>query len=302
MKKKNMDLQLFAEDAASTGTTGTAVNPPATETAVNPPATEAAEVPGGDGQAAPEEGQEESFEDLIKTKYKKDFDSRVQAIVKSRVKDARKNAKQMEERMGKMQPVMELFGRKYGISTENLTDEAIEQIAGRILEDNSFYEDEAMQRGLDVETYKAMQRMERENAALKKFQQDTQANQETQRKFGEIARQAEDLKSLYPEFDLQQEMENPEFQRLTWGAGVPLQTAYEVIHRDELLPAAMQYTAQRTAEKISNSIQSGIKRPAEGGISDQSASLTGGKRPRDWSKEEREAIRNRVRSGERVVF
>lgn len=285
MKEKTLNLQLFAEDEGMAET-----NPPATDTA------DSAEMQ--NQTATGNETTEPSFDELISGKYKKDFDNRVQGIIKKRFKDN----KQLEARAKEMDPVIELFGRKYGINTDNMTDEQRKQIIGKIMEDDSFYEDEAIRRGMDVDTLKTLQKTERENVELRRFRDNTVANMENQRKFEQLHREAEELAEIYPGFDLDAEMENPEFERLTWRAGVPLRTAYEVIHHNEILPAAMQYTAQRTAEQISNSIQSGASRPQEGGMSEQSASLSNGKSPKDWTKEEREAIKNRVRSGERVVL
>lgn len=280
-----MNLQLLAEEASTGAEAGAmAVDQPATgttEQAVDQPAT-------GEGQ--------KSFDELIKTTYKSDFDKAVKGILNKRLKGAKSN----ENRVKTIQPVMEMFARKYGIDARELNDETFNAITSRIMEDNSFYEEEALNMGMDVETLKNLRKTERENEELKRFRQEVEQNQENQRRFMAINQEAEALRATYPNFDLDAEMENPEFQRLAWNAGVPLKTAYEVIHHDEILPTAMQYTAQRTAEQISNSIQSGMRRPQEGGMSNRSASVLEGKSPRNWSKEELKSIRERVRNGERI--
>lgn len=292
MKNREINLQLFAEPAGSTGAeaAGTAESQLAT-------GTQSAEVSGeGDGQVATGTAeQRKSFEELIAGDYKDDFQKKMQGIVKSRIKDN----KSIEARMNKVTPLLDMFAKRYGIDSSDMTDEVLEQIIERTLDDNAFYEDEALKKGIDVDVYKALQKTERENAVLRRFQENVIQTQESQQKFLAINREAEELKKLYPGFDLDIEMANKEFQRLAWDAGVPLQTVYEVIHKDEIMAAGMKTVAQKTAEKISASIQAGTYRPTEGAISEQSATLSG---PKKFSKEELEDIRQRVRTGERVVL
>ena len=49
---------------------------------------------------------------------------------------------------------------------------------------------------------------------------------------------------------------------------------YDSIHHKEIMSAGMQVTAQQTAQKISNAIQAGARRPDENGTTGQSASVT----------------------------
>lgn len=287
-------LQLFAEgESPAAGTE--AVNQPATGTA------DAQGTPTGEtgSEDQPATGETEpTFEELIKGKYKKEYNDSVKNAVGKRLK----NQKQMEARMGIVQPVIDLFGSRYGMDTANLSDQDLEALVGMALEDNSFYEDEALRRGMDVETYKALSRTEQENARLREFKRNMEAKEANRDRIMRIQSEAEALRQVYPDFDLDAEMENPEFQRLVWGSGVPVQAAYEVIHRDQILAQGMQYATQQTREQIANHIQAGMNRPQEGGLSQQSPSLSRPGGPKTWTKEEREAIKNRVRNGERVVL
>lgn len=287
-------LQLFAEgEAPAAGTE--AVSQPATGTAAAEG--EPTGTPGSGNQPATGEA-EPTFEELINGKYKREYT----ASVKNAVSERLKNQKQMEARMGIVQPVIDLFGSRYGVDTANLSDQELETLIGKVLEDNSLYEDEALKRGMDVETYKALSRTERENARLREYKRQTEANEANRNKFMRLQSDAQALKQVYPDFDLDAEMENPMFERLVWGSGVPMQTAYEVVHRDQILAQGMQYATQQTREQISNNIQAGMNRPQEGGLSRQSSSLSQPGGPKTWTKEEREAIKNRVKSGERVVL
>lgn len=237
---------------------------------------------------------EESFDDLIKGKYKKEYGERVQSVIRERF---RANAEQ-EAKMQKLQPVLEMLGQKYDVDP---TD--IDRLAAVVSDDDSLYEDEALERGMSVESLKAIKAMERENTRLKALEQRTLEEQRNRAHFNKIAQQADQVKQIYPDFDLQTELQNPQFLRLTSPqVDVDVRTAYEIIHKDQLMGAGMQYAVQRTAQQMSNAIRSNGTRPRENGLSGR----TGGKPvktdPRTLSKEDRAEIRRRVAAGEKIVF
>lgn len=77
-------------------------------------------------------------------------------------------------------------------------------------------------------------------------------------------REGEQLRQLYPDFDLRREMSNPQFSRLLQSR-VDMQTAYEIVHKDELIPAAMAYAARTVERKLAQNLQSTAARPRENG-------------------------------------
>lgn len=296
MFRKKLNLQLFAEagtagaegasSADSQLATGTTDSQLVTGTADNN------QLATGEGA----QGQKATFEELINGDYKKDFEAKTKEIMKQRFK----HNEQMQARMDMVNPVMELFARKYGIDATEMSDDVLKQITDKIMGDDAFYEEEAMAKGLDASTVRAMHQQERETAELRKFKEDTLRNQESEKRFRAMYQEAEVVKQTYPGFNLDAELQNKAFQRLVWGAGVPLKTAYEVMHHDEIMAAGMQVTAKRTAQQISNDIQAGTYRPAEGAISGQSAALSTGNKT--LSAKEREDIKARARAGERIVL
>lgn len=82
------------------------------------------------------------------------------------------------------------------------------------------------------------------------------------------------IKELYPDFDLRNELRSsPLFSRLVL-SGAPLQAAYEIVHKDEILSGAMAYTADRVREQVVKNIETKGRRPLENGISSESAVMT----------------------------
>jgi hypothetical protein len=131
--------------------------------------------------------------------------------------------------------------------------------------------------------------------------QQAQAQEDANREaFEKIFQEGEKLKELYPSFELDAELSNPAFGRLL-SNGIDVKTAFEVIHKDEILAGGMEYAVKTTKEKISKSIQSGT-RPQENGLSSQSATSPG---DIDLSKLTLAQIRDftaRAQAGERITF
>lgn len=284
-----LDLQCFAEgESAAMAENGV----PESATAENP-------VPEGTAgeQAAPAGEQTESFEELIKGKYKKDFDTQVQKILSSRFK----NQKDHQAILDRMRPAMELMAQRYGLVPDEKKGLDYEALYQKLVDDNSMYEEEAFKRGMQVEDLKRMKQLEIENARLQRSASDAAKEAESRKAYDSLVRAGEELKAVYPDFDLHTEMQNPAFGRLV-AVGVPLRTVYEVVHKDEILSGGMQYAVQKTQEKISKSIQSGLTRPKENGSSSQASAEIGSLDPSKLTRKDFAQIKARAERGERITF
>jgi hypothetical protein len=157
-------------------------------------------------------------------------------------------------------PLMELLAGKYGVDAGDLS--ALLKAAE---EDESYYEEEAAQKGLSVQQLKDFKRMERENAQLKAAAEERQRVEQANQVQARWMQEAEALKGIYPKFDFEAEAQNPAFARLLRN-GVDVRTAYEVAHHDEIISGAMQFTAQKVQQKTVNDIRARGMRPDEGGL------------------------------------
>lgn len=235
-----------------------------------------------------------NFDDLIKGEYKADFDARVQEIIRRRF--GQNN--ELEEKLNALNPLLEGLGKLHNVDP---TD--IQQLTNLVLDDDSLYEDEAMERGMSVEALKAVKQMERENETLRQREQQSIAETRMREHFDKLAKQADAAKEFYPGLDLMAEMQNPTFARLTApGVGVDVRTAYEVVHRDQLRGAEMQYAAQKSAERMANAVRANGMRPVENGMNSQQTASPVKTDPRTLTKADRAEIRRRVANGEKIVF
>lgn len=200
-----------------------------------------------------------SFDELVKGDYKEDFGKAVSAIVQDRLK----HTKQAAETLEKLTPALEALLQKYGLKEGDY-----EGLVAKITDDDALYEDEALQRGIPVDTLKQMKKLEADKAQLQRMQAERMQEAQVQKHFQNLVTQGDALRQIYPGFDLNTELQNPRFFELTKpGVGVDVRTAYEVVHRDEIIGGAMQYTAQQTAQKLSSAMASGANRPSENGLS-----------------------------------
>ena len=222
-----------------------------------------------------------------------EYNKQMQAVVQSRLR----SAKGAEETLGKMAPAMELLARKHGQDPANIDYDAL---AKAISDDDDYYEDKALEMGVSVETAKRIDQQERETARQQREEARTLEEQKFQNHIMKLEQQGEALKQVFPNFDLRTELRNPAFARMTSpNVGISVEDAYYAIHRNEIQKASMQVTAQKVKQKVSNSIQSGIRRPNENGTSGQAPSVTTFDYARA-SREQREALKKRIRSGEKI--
>ena len=106
--------------------------------------------------------------------------------------------------------------------------------------------------------------------------------------YRDLLARAEAVKTRYPDFDLDRELENPQFARLLNG-GVEPRTAYEVVHHEELTGRAA-----RLAENAA--------RPQENGLGSGSLAAVTKPDPKSLTRAERKLLRRRAARGEEIVW
>lgn len=237
------------------------------------------------------EDRRKAFRDLVRGEYKDLYDEEVQKIVKRRIKEA----KQLEEKVGQTQPVIDLLAQKYQID-----DKDPSKIFKAIEDDDVYWAEDAEEAGMTVEQYKKFKKLERENSKLLDEEKSRLGKEFADRQMQEWRQQANALKQIYPSFDLEMEAQNPQFLSMIQ-AFVPIQHAYEVIHLDEIKAAERQMTARATEQQVTANVRARGARPAENGTASQ-----GGFTIKDdvskLSKKDRAEIIRRAQRGEKISF
>lgn len=296
MPNKLLNLQLFAEDGGvDMAGSGELANPTTENSVSDGVATEGT----GEQVVTVENNQTETFESLIAGKYKKDYEKSLKSAMQKRFK----NQKDLQGKIDRIDPIVRMMAQRYNIQPGADGSISIDDLQNAITNDNSMYEQEAFQRGMSVEDLKQIKKLEMENAHLKAMN----ARTAEQREWDALVAQADEVRQTYPEFDMDAEMQNPQFGRLLatmQKSGFPnaVRTAYEAVHREEIMGGAMKYAVEQTERKISNSIQSGMRRPSENGITQQSAANVGTVDPSKLTKNQIEELKKRAERGERITF
>jgi hypothetical protein len=281
-----LNLQLFAEGGdggtGSEGATGENGTAAVSQTSITD----------ADGTTATNIDREAEFEKLIKGEYKDLYDARMQDTIKNRLKGQKETVEKYEA----LAPTLETLAKKYGVDASDISalNKAIE-------EDDAYYEEEALEKGVTVEQLKEFKKMERENAELKKLRDENDAKKAAEQKVAGWMKESEQVKAIYPQFDLRSEMQNSKFIDLLQVPGVDVRTAYELTHKDEIIAGAMQFTAKTVEKKIADKIAANGARPTENGLNSQSASITKSD-VSQLSKADILDIQRRVARGEKISF
>lgn len=197
------------------------------------------------------------FDQLIKSEYKDEFAKKTQKIIDQRFKET----KQLQERQDKMKPMLDLLAGKYGVKSDD-----IDGLVKAINDDDSLIESMAMEAGMTVEQYRYTESLRRENAELKRAEEERKRVEEGNRFYKTMLDQSEQVKALYPQFDLEAELQNSTFMEAMRVPGVSVRTAYELAHRDEIIAPAMAMAAQKATEAVTSSIKARGMRPTENGL------------------------------------
>lgn len=238
-----------------------------------------------------QEPSKPTFEELIEGDYKEDFSKKMQSIVQGRIQ----NIKGSEENLKALEPILSHMADKYGV--DDVTD--IPALVEAFENDDSLYEEEAEERGVEVSTLKEIKRLERQNAEFARQMEQREKDVENAKAWEGILQQSEQVKDIYPNFDIEKEMQNDDFAHLV-AVNVPVKTAFEVIHHDELQALSAKAIADQTARKVADSVKANKKRTGEG--QGNGTPVVVKKDPKSWTDEERDDVYDRVMNGEKIYL
>jgi hypothetical protein len=235
------------------------------------------------------EERRKAYNDLINGEYKDLDQERFQQVFDRRFKQV----KGMEADLAAQKPILDKLMARYGVQDVAELDKAL-------TEDTEYWERVAEEKGMTVEQYHAMQKLERENEELRAIRQRQIGQQQFQQQIDKWYQEAEAVKELYPSFDFKTEAQNPEFLSLL-RSGNTVEHAYKVLHFDELTQNAARVAAQTADAQAQARIKQKASRPSENGTSSQSAAIVRND-VSTLTRKERAEIARRVQRGDRITF
>lgn len=230
-----------------------------------------------------------AFQDLINGEYKDLYTEATQGIINKRFKET----KTLQEALDKQQGLIDTLAARYGVSD-------VDSITKAVNDDTAFWAEAAEAKGMTVEQYKELNRLQRENAALLQKQNQQAVDAKVRAQMDQWSQEEQQMQSKYPNFSLSAEMENPEFLNLL-KARIPMEHAYRLLHMDELMNNAVATAAADTEKAVVSTIRARGNRPVENGTSAQSAFQVKAD-PSKWSKADRREVAKRVGRGETITL
>ena len=175
----------------------------------------------------------EQFRNLIDGEFKDEFTKRMQSIIDKRFKET----KLLETEKESLSPLLSHLYKQH-----NIEDGDLSALNEAIIKDKG-------------------------NSEREQLEAFNKANMEV----SEWLKQSEQLKQVYPSFDFREEVKGNDTFITLLKAGIPVKTAYEVIHKDEIIGGAMEYTAQKVSEHVVKGLEAKASRPQENGLGAKSA-------------------------------
>lgn len=208
------------------------------------------------------------FADLIKSdEYKEEH----KAYMDKTISDRLKKYKGLEEQSGQMKDTLAKVAVKYGIDPE--AEDFLEQISKSVSDDDAYLESYAIEHDLSTEEARKSLDMQRRLKSLeeeKRMREEQEAQNEQIRL---LMASAEKTKAVYPDFNLDVEMQNERFRNICAVTQGDTMAAYQAVHFAELSQKQGLAVAQQAQQQVVNSVAANKSRPIENGLSSQATAI-----------------------------
>lgn len=298
----DMDLATFDGGAAAgeggngSATGGSQAGSAVTQQSETGGASEDAEKKGSDAGSGQQQAKTETREErvarykaMVSGEFKDLYTADTQRIIDQRFKETRG----LQESLDAQRPVMDFLMSKY-----QATDP--QGLMAAIQADDSLWQAMADSAGKTVEQFKAEWLSERQREAMQAELKRSQQELFFRRQMGIWEGEARELKEVYPDFDLEAEVQDKDFLSLL-RSGVPMRLAYEVKHMNDIVTTAKKTAADEREKAVTEAIRARGERPAENGASTQNG-VTTGVDVSKLTREQRAEIAKRAARGETITF
>ena len=188
------------------------------------------------------------------------------------IQDRFKRNKDLEEVNSKMADALSMVADKYGIDPSS--EGYLDNLTNAIKDDNSYVESYAMDHDMSPEEARKSLDMQRK---ISRYEAEKRAEEQRQAQNYQMQRlmaSAEKTKELYPDFDLDMEMQNEEFRIICAATQGDTTKAYRSVHGDEIFQKMAKDITEKANQQIANTVAANRSRPVEGGLSSQAAMIT----------------------------
>lgn len=215
-----------------------------------------------------------------------EYNKAMQRTVNGRLREA----KGAQEALQTLSPALDMLCKKYGMDLQNIDHKAL---AEAIQGDESLFSERALNEGVDNSTARKLAMAEMVQEQQQRTQNQTMREQLLAQHRQKLEQQVPKMKEMFPNFDLDTELQNPTFARLTGPGNVlNLEQAYRAVHYEEIAAAQAEVVAKQVREQMSRTIQANGRRPVEAGAA--GAPSVTSINWRNASREQRAALKQRI--------
>lgn len=237
------------------------------------------------------EERQRRYRELVGGEFKDLYDEDTKRLVSRSAREAAA----LREQADRAQPILDMLLDRYKIG-----DGDMNKLLAAVESDSAYWSQAAEEAGMSVEQFKRFQQLQRQNAELLRQQRERMGRDRADAQIRAWNDQAEQLKAVYPSFDLTREAQNRDFLSML-KAGVPVRQAYEVVHMDEIKAATAAMQAKATEKAVTDNIKAKGTRPQENGTGAASG-FTMKDDVHKLTPKDRAEIAKRVSRGEVITF
>lgn len=222
------------------------------------------------------------------------FNDRVQQMMRDRLRTEGKAKDTLEA----LAPVLQKLAADKGVSIDTSDMAAFDPAAFQkaMERDDSFWQQKAADLGVTEDVAKQLTELQEFQAAAQEKEQEDADRLAFQQHMMNLQQQAMELRRIVPDFDLNRELENEDFVRMTSPmAGLTVQQAYYAVHHDELMAAMGQAAVNQAQQRLANAIRANQQRPQESGADGMQAAPPPVRRYSELTRAEREAVKQQIR-------
>ena len=209
-----------------------------------------------------------SYADLIKSD---DYKEEHKAYMDKTIGDRLKKYKGIEENLDKQKALLDVVASKYGVNPED--ENFLEVLQQKIDEDDSYYENYAMEHDITTEEARRIVTMERKVAQFDAEQEAKAKQEQLRQQIMQLRQNAEKTKAQFPQFDLDTEMQNEKFRRLCAVNNGDTTAAYMACHWNDILTSTVQMKTKEIQAQTAQAVASNKARPIENGLSSSAPSV-----------------------------
>ena len=232
----------------------------------------------GNGNAPDRDAE---FDRMIQGDYADAYHKKVEGIVQNRLRNSK-------AKLAELDGISQELARRYGVNAADT-----QGLLAALRADRAYIREQADENGVSEDVQAQLNE-------LKAIREAKAAEDNYNQLKARLGEGVEETQAIYPSFNLEAEMGDPRFTQFI-ANGLSVKDAYEILHKDEIIGGAMQYTAKKVQEKVVNDIKARGLRPAENGAASQSSArqtvdIAG------LGREGIDKIIERAKRGEKITF